>query len=136
MKKFPDNDAFKKINKLVFEFNKRLSYPWTVHFDDIESKLKCDGMLYNAQIRCNMNTDNLWHYYVSNQSKFNAKHNYTYLLWMNGDKELRLRKYDYVKGYWIDVFSYKSKTFSTIQEINNFFVETNHIVEKDIINCI
>jgi len=55
MKKFPDNDAFKKINKLVFEFNKRLSYPWTVHFDDIESKLKlqkvkCDGMLYNAQI--------------------------------------------------------------------------------------
>ena len=28
MKKFPDNDAFKKINKLVFEFNKRLSYPW------------------------------------------------------------------------------------------------------------
>lgn len=50
MKKFPDNDAFKKINKLVFEFNRRLSYPWTVHFDDIESKLKCDGMLYNAQI--------------------------------------------------------------------------------------
>ena len=55
MKKFPDNDAFKKINKLVFEFNKRLSYPLTVHFDDIESKLKlqkvkCDGMLYNAQI--------------------------------------------------------------------------------------
>lgn len=55
MKKFPDNDAFKKINKLVFEFNKRLSYPWTVHFDDIESKLKlqkvkCDGMLYNAPI--------------------------------------------------------------------------------------
>ena len=55
MKKFPDNDAFKKIDKLVFEFNKRLSYPWTVHFDDIESKLKlpkvkCDGMLYNAQI--------------------------------------------------------------------------------------
>ena len=50
MKKFPDNDAFKKINKLVSEFNKRLSYPWTVHFDDIESKLKCDGMLYNAQI--------------------------------------------------------------------------------------
>ena len=83
-----------------------------------------------------MNTDNLWHYYVSNQSKFNAKHNCTYLLWMNGDKELRLRKYDCVKGYWIDVFSYKSKTFSTIQEINNFFVETNHIVEKDIINCI
>lgn len=55
MKKFPDNDAFKKINKLVFEFNRRLSYPWTVHFDDIESKLKlqkvkCDGMLYNAPI--------------------------------------------------------------------------------------
>lgn len=56
MKKFPDNDAFKKINKLVFEFNKRLSYPWTVHFDDIESKLKlqkvkCDGMLYNIAFR-------------------------------------------------------------------------------------
>lgn len=62
MKKFPDNDAFKKINKLVFEFNKRLSYPWTVHFqkahahfDDFEGtlklqKVKCDGMLYNAQI--------------------------------------------------------------------------------------
>ena len=55
MKKFPDNDAFKKINKLVFEFNRRLSYPWTVHFDDFEGtlklqKVKCDGMLYNAQI--------------------------------------------------------------------------------------
>lgn len=50
MKKFPDNDAFKKINKLVFEFNRRLSYPWTVHFDDFEGTLKCDGMLYNAQI--------------------------------------------------------------------------------------
>ena len=40
MKKFPDNDAFKKINKLVFEFNRRLSYPWTVHFDDFEGTLK------------------------------------------------------------------------------------------------
>ena len=55
MKKFPDNDAFKKINKLVFEFNRRLSYPWTVHFDDFVGtlklqKVKCDGMLYNAQI--------------------------------------------------------------------------------------
>ena len=55
MKKFPDNDAFKKIDKLVFEFNRRLSYPWTVYFDDFEGtlklqKVKCDGMLYNAQI--------------------------------------------------------------------------------------
>jgi hypothetical protein len=55
MKKFPDNDAFKKINKLVFEFNKRLSYPWTVHFDHIEYTLKlqtvkCSRILYNIQI--------------------------------------------------------------------------------------
>ena len=55
MKKFPDNDAFKKINKLVFEFNRRLSYPWTVHFDDFEGtlkmqKLKSDGMLYKTQL--------------------------------------------------------------------------------------
>lgn len=82
-----------------------------------------------------MNTD-LWHYYVSNQSKFNVKHNFTYLLWMTSDCWVTLKKFDYVNQNWIEVFSYENKTFSTIQEINNFFVETNHIVEKDIINCI
>ena len=63
-----------------------------------------------------MNTD-LWHYYTSNQSKFNVKHNYTYLLWMNGDKELRLRKYDYVKGYWrLTSFHIKVKLFQQFKK--------------------